>query len=131
MPSEGSPLREIPLNKICESQTNPRTHFDQAAMSELAANIEQHGLLQPVIVRPRANGAGEAYELVIGSRRFRAAKLARRETIPATVRELSDAQAAELQLVENLLRQDVHELDEAQGYVSCAAVSRSDAALFR
>lgn len=116
--NQGFLVSEIPLEKICESQTNPRSHFDEAAMSELAANIEQHGVLQPIMVRPRANGAGETYELVVGSRRFRAAKLARRETIPATVRELSDAEAAELQLVENLLRQDVHELDEAQGYAT-------------
>lgn len=120
---QDSLVREISLEQIYESKSNPRSHFDDTAISELAANIKQHGVLQPVMVRPRANGTGETYELVIGSRRFRAAKLARRETIPATVRELSDAKAAELQLVENLLRQDVHALDEAQGY---AALQRLD-----
>jgi len=124
---QGALARELPMDKISESKTNPRSRFDEKAISELAANIEQHGVLQPIVVRPRPNGTGEGYEIVVGSRRFRAAKLARRATIPATVRELSDTEAAELQLVENLLREDVHELDEAQGY---AALQRLDPASY-
>ncbi|MGC1417187.1 MAG: ParB/RepB/Spo0J family partition protein [Candidatus Acidiferrum sp.] len=69
-------------------------------------------------MRPHPNGTRDAFELVVGSRRFQASKLARRETIPATVRVLSDSQVIELQLVENLLREDVHELDEASGYAA-------------
>src|SRR5260221_14711690 len=111
-------IREIPLATICESKTNPRSHFDESAMAELAANIKQHGVLQPALLRPHPNGESGTYELVVGSRRFRASKLARRETIPATIRELTDTQVVELQLVENLLREDVHELDEASGYAS-------------
>jgi len=111
-------VRDIPLDKIHESNTNPRSHFDQEGLAELAANIRQYGVLQPVLVRRRPNGASESYELVVGSRRYRASKLARRDTIPATIRELTDSQVVEIQLVENLLREGVHELDEANGYAA-------------
>lgn len=74
--------------------------------------------LQPVLLGPLPNGASESYELVVESRRYRASKLARRETIPATIRELTDTQVVEIQLVENLLREGVHELDEASGYAA-------------
>jgi ParB family chromosome partitioning protein len=100
-------VREVPLDKIQESKTNPRSHFDEGALAELAANIKEHGVLQPVLLRPRPNGVSETYELVVGSRRYRASKLARRETIPATIRELTDTQVVEIQLVENLLREGV------------------------
>jgi ParB/RepB/Spo0J family partition protein len=93
-------IREIALETICESKTNPRSHFDESALAELAANIKQHGVLQPVLLRPHPNGESGTYELVVGSRRYRASKLARRETIPATIRELTDTQVVELQLVE-------------------------------
>src|SRR5215469_1140052 len=95
-------VRDIALDRIHESSTNPRTHFDQEGLAELAANIKQHGVLQPVLVRPHPNGASDSYELVVGSRRYRASKLARRDTIPATIRELTDTQVVEIQLVENL-----------------------------
>src|SRR6185437_8941643 len=123
--SKDSLVREIPLDKIHESKTNPRSHFDETALAELAANIKQHGVLQPVVVRPHRNGSDGSYELVVGSRRYRASKLARRETIPASVRKLTDAQAAELQLVENLVREGVHELDEASGYAALQRLNLS------
>ena len=116
-------VREIALDKIQESKTNPRTHFDEGALAELAANIKEHGVLQPVLLRPRPNGASDRYELVVGSRRYRASKLVRRETIPATIRDLTDTQVVEIQLVENLLREGVHELDEASGYGSSTAAT--------
>jgi len=93
-------MQDIPLGQIQESKTNPRRQFDQAKLAELADNIRQHGVLQPVLVRPLANCETELYELVAGARRFRASQLAKRETIPATVRELTDAQCLELQLIE-------------------------------
>ena len=93
-------VRDVPLDKIHKSKTNPRTHFDEGALTELAVNIKQHGVLQPVLVRPRPIGASDSYELVGGTRRYRASKLAKRESIPATVRELTDAQALELQVIE-------------------------------
>ena len=75
-------------------------------------------MLQPILVRPVPDGDAGTFELVAGARRFRASKLAERETIPASVRELTDTQCLELQLIENLQRADVHELDEARGYAA-------------
>jgi len=97
-----SSIQDIPLEKIRESKTNPRTQFDQSKLAELAENIRQHGVLQPILVHPLPKGAADTYELVAGARRYRASKLARRESIPATVRELTDAQALELQVIENV-----------------------------
>jgi ParB family transcriptional regulator, chromosome partitioning protein len=111
-------LLEIPISAIQESPTNPRRQFDEAKLAELADNIRLHGVLQPVLVRPLPGGEAGAFELVAGARRYRASKLAGREAIPATVRELSDTQCLELQLIENLQRADVHELDEARGYAT-------------
>lgn len=111
-------FQEIPLSRIRESQTNPRHQFDEAKLAELAGNIKQYGVLQPILVRPMPLGAPDGYELVAGARRYRASKLAGRDTIPATVRELTDTECLELQLIENLQRADVHELDEAQGYAT-------------
>jgi ParB family chromosome partitioning protein len=117
IPSASS-FQEIPLICISESRTNPRRQFDEASLAELAANIRQHGVLQPVLVRPLPDGKPGAFELVAGARRYRASKLAGRESIPATIRELTDTQCLELQLIENLQRSDVHELDEARGYAA-------------
>ena len=111
-------VQDIPLNRIQESKTNPRRTLDESKLAELAANIRQHGVLQPVLVRPSPNGEDGFYELVAGARRYRASKLAGRETIPATIRELTDTACLELQLIENLQRADVHELDEARGYAA-------------
>jgi ParB family transcriptional regulator, chromosome partitioning protein len=116
IPAITSSVQEIPLVGICESKTNPRRQFDEAKLAELAANIRLHGVLQPVLVRPMPGGEPGTFELVAGARRFRASKLAGRETIAASIRELTDTQCLELQLVENLQRADVHELDEAPGY---------------
>src|SRR6266704_3355542 len=101
-----------------ESKTNPRRTFDEAKLAELAGNIRQHGVLQPVLVRPLPDGKDGFFELVAGARRYRASKLAGRESIPATIRELTDTECLELQLIENLQRADVHELDEARGYAA-------------
>ncbi len=111
-----SPIQDIPLGKIRESQTNPRRRFNETKLAELAANIKQYGVLQPILVRTAPPGASDRYELVAGERRYRASKLAGRDTIPATVRELTDAQCLEIQLIENGQREDVHPLDEAEGY---------------
>src|SRR6201998_2510121 len=113
-----SSMQDIPLNRIQESKTNPRRTFDEAKLAELAANIRQHGVLQPVLVRPLPDSEDGFFELVAGARRYRASKLAERQTIPASVRELTDTDCLELQLIENLQRADVHELDEARGYAA-------------
>jgi ParB family chromosome partitioning protein len=119
-------LLEIPLDKISESKKNPRTQFDEKKLAELADDITQHGVLEPVLVRPLANGKAGTYELVFGARRYRASKLAKRDTIPATVRELTDAECLELQLVENVQRADTHELDEGQGYADLLSLQPSN-----
>src|SRR5271155_182612 len=113
-----SAMQDILLTHIQESKTNPRRQFDETKLAELADNIRQHGVLQPVLVRPFPGGEAEHYELVAGARRFRASKLAKKESIPACVRELTDTECLELQLIENLQRADVHELDEARGYAT-------------
>src|SRR6266851_3333971 len=118
VPPVVSSIQDIPLNKIRESKTNPRRFFDEAKLAELADNIRQHGVLQPILLRPLPEGEAGTYELVAGARRYRASRLAKRESIPATVRELTDAQSLELQVIENVQRVDVHPLDEAQGYAA-------------
>jgi len=118
IPAAVSAMQDIPLARIQESKTNPRRQFDETKLAELADNIRRHGVLQPVLVRPMPDGEPGFYELVAGARRYRASKLAGRESIPATVRDLTDTECLELQLIENLQRADVHELDEARGYAA-------------
>jgi len=109
-------IQDIPINQIRESKTNPRRRFDETKLTELAVNIQQYGVLQPILVRVVPSGTSDEYELVAGARRYRASKLAGRDSIPATVCELTDAQCLEIQLIENGQRDDVHPLDEAEGY---------------
>ena len=111
-------MQDTPLSSIQESQTNPRRQFDEAKLAELTDNILLHRVLQPLLVRPLPDGAEGSYELVAGARRFRASKLAGKSSIPATVRELTDTHCLELQLIENLQRADVHELDQARAYAA-------------
>ena len=111
-------VQDISLDRIRESSSNPRRVFDEAKLRELADNIKSHGVLQAVLVRPSPDGAEGMYELVAGARRFRASKIASKDTIPATIRDLTDAECRELQLIENLQRADIHELDEGIGYRS-------------
>ncbi len=124
VPPVVSSIQDIPLGQIRESKTNPRRFFDEAKLAELADNIRQHGVLQPILLRPLPEGEAGTYELVAGARRYRASKLAKRDSIPATVRELTDAQALELQVIENVQRVDVHPLDEAQGYAALIELQR-------
>src|SRR6267143_4837187 len=117
-PPGDSSVLDIPLERIRESTTNPRRVFDETKLREFADNIRLHGVLQAILVRPVPDGEGSAYELVAGARRFRASKLATKSTIPATVRDLSDSECREIQLIENLQRAEIHELDEGIGYRS-------------
>jgi ParB/RepB/Spo0J family partition protein len=103
-------FKNLPLSKVSEASGNPRTHFDEHLVRELAASIKTHGVLQPILVRPLEGGM---YEVVCGARRYRASKMARLEAIPATIRKLDDDQALELQITENLQRKDIHPLEEA------------------
>jgi ParB family chromosome partitioning protein len=109
---DSSAFQYIAIDQIHESTTNPRLTFDQSKLEELAESIRQHGLIQPVTVRPNASG----FEIVAGARRFRASQLAELFSIPARIVELDDTAAMEWQLVENSQRADVHPHEEAQGF---------------
>lgn len=108
----------LPVTKIERSPTNPRKHFNPQALDDLATSVKQLGVLQPVLVRTGKCASFQTpdYELVCGERRWRASQIAGLESIPAIVRELSDKQVLEIQVVENLQREDVHPLEEAEGY---------------
>lgn len=103
---------EVPLSRIEPSPTNPRKYFNQQKLEELADSIYAVGIIQAVTLRKHPTKK-DYYELVCGERRYRASKLASRETIPAQVKELSDEQVQELQFIENIEREDVHPMDEA------------------
>src|SRR5215469_2883139 len=111
MPSE---YRNLPLLNLSESPANPRRTFDETALNELAESIRIQGVLSPLLVRHK----GHSFEIVAGARRYRAAQLAGLDSVPVRIVELTDAQALETSIVENLQRRDVHPLDEATGYVS-------------
>src|SRR5271168_645559 len=101
---DSSEFQFIAIDLIHESTTNPRQTFEQSKLEELAESIRQHGLIQPITIRPNADG----FEIVVGARRFRAAKIAEQFSLPVRIKELTDAQAIEWQLIENSQRVDVH-----------------------
>ena len=107
-----SAFQFLALETIHESAANPRRTFEESKLHELAASIRQHGLIQPITVRPKSDG----FEIVAGARRFRAAHLAELSAIPARIVEIEDAQALEWGLVENAMRVDVHPYEEAEGF---------------
>jgi ParB family chromosome partitioning protein len=113
IPAAGGGLQDIPLNSIKPSRFQPRRHFDEEALRELADSIHEVGLLQPVLVRPDGEGG---YELIAGERRWRAAGRAGLQSIPALVRTTDDSSALEQALVENLHRDDLNALEEAAAY---------------
>ncbi|MGY6550760.1 MAG: ParB/RepB/Spo0J family partition protein [Erythrobacter sp.] len=112
-PASQSPLRMIAVAAIKPLPGNPRKHFDEAALDELAASIAARGVIQPVIIRPVREGG---YQLVAGERRWRAAQKARLHEIPALVRELDDREVMALALIENLQREDLNPIEEARAY---------------
>ena len=120
---------DLQIDALRESPTNPRQQFDPAALAELAASIAESGVLVPLLVRevpdPSSPDHMHAYEIVAGARRFRAAKIAELETVPCDVRELSDAEAAEIQIIENSQRADVHPVEEAEGYRALQSAARA------
>src|SRR5262245_20348490 len=111
-PIEGEPLLEVSTDEIRPNPNQPRKVFGPEGLEELAASIRSSGLLQPVIARRTAHG----YELIAGERRWRAARQAGLERIPVIVREATDAESLELALVENLLREDLNPIEEAEAY---------------
>lgn len=107
-------LRELPIDAIEPNRFQPREHFDEERLNDLAASIRELGVLQPILVR--AVDQGERYELIAGERRWRAARRAGLASIPAIVREVEDLSSLEQALVENLHRQDLNALEEAAAY---------------
>jgi ParB family chromosome partitioning protein len=112
-PNTTTEYRDLPLAVLTESATNPRRIYDNAALKELAESIRVQGVLSPLLVRP-LNERG--FEIVAGARRYRAAQMAEAETVPVRIVNLTDAEALEAQLVENLIRADVHPMEEANGF---------------
>jgi ParB family transcriptional regulator, chromosome partitioning protein len=106
-------LKEVPLEEIAPNHRQPRTEFDDEALDGLAASIKAVGVLQPVVVRPRPQGG---YELIVGERRWRAARRAGLERIPAVVREAGEEDLLRDALIENLHREDLNPLEEAAAY---------------
>ena len=105
-------VREIDIARIRPNPDQPRVQFDEEALEELADSIQQHGVLQPILLRP----TGDDYLIIAGERRWRAAQRARLHAIPAIVREIDESTTAEFALIENIQRQDLNPLEEAEGY---------------
>lgn len=103
----------LPIGEIEPNREQPRKAFDDAALAELSASIAQHGVLQPLLVRPMSGGG---YQIVAGERRYRASRMAGLTELPAVIRELSDKEAAQLALIENLQREDLNPMEEALGF---------------
>jgi ParB family chromosome partitioning protein len=108
--SDGAPSA-APLESLQPGRYQPRTRMDETALQELAASLRQHGMMQPIVVRPLGSAR---YEIIAGERRFRAARIAGLDTVPVIVREVSDEQALALALIENIQREDLNPLEEAQ-----------------
>ena len=102
----------LPLNALRAGKYQPRTRMDEGSLYELAESIKSQGVMQPILVRPVADGA---YEIIAGERRFRAARLAGLDTVPVLVKEVADEAAAVMALIENIQREDLNPLEEAQG----------------
>ena len=104
---------KLNINDIEPNRDQPRKHFDEAALSELADSIALHGVIQPLLVRPISDGG---YQLIAGERRWRASRLAGLTEVPVVIREMTDSEAMELALIENLQREDLNPIEEAEGY---------------
>ena len=105
-------VREIEVGRIRPNPNQPRMHFSEESIDELADSISERGVLQPILLRPH----GDGFEIIAGERRWRAAQRARLHSIPAIVREIDDATTAELALIENIQREDLNAIEEAEGY---------------
>lgn len=109
--ADSSAPASLPLGQLQPGRYQPRTRMDETALQELAESIRQHGLMQPIVVRPIA---ASRWEIIAGERRFRAARLAGLAEVPVIVREVADEQALALALIENIQREDLNPLEEAQ-----------------
>lgn len=115
--TEDVAVSTLAISEIEPNADQPRREFSPEALSQLAESIREHGVLQPIVVRPRANGR---YQIVAGERRWRAARIAELSEVPVVVKELDDHQTLEIALVENLVREDLNPVEEALGYRTLA-----------
>ncbi len=116
--AEAEGQRTVPLAALKPGRFNPRRNFSEAQLEELAVSIREKGLVQPLVVRPvrPASGEVETYEIVAGERRWRAAQLANLHEVPVVVRALSDQEAVEIAIIENVQREDLNAIEEGEGY---------------
>ena len=114
---DGVAANTLQISEIIPNRDQPRKTFDEAALEELADSIRQHGVLQPLLVRPLPSGG---YQLVAGERRWRASRLAKLTEVPVIIRELTDTEAMELAIIENLQREDLNPIEEAEGLQALA-----------
>ena len=112
--SHADDQRTVPLSSLKASRFNPRRNFADAQLDELAASIRERGLVQPLVVRPL--GGGGRYEIVAGERRWRAAQRANLHEVPVVIRTLSDQEAIEIAIIENVQREDLNAIEEGEGY---------------
>ena len=109
------PPRKLPVALLRPNPRNPRRAFDEAGLAELVASVRERGVVQAILVRP-APGGGEGYEIIAGERRWRAAQKAGLHEVPVAIHEVSDREALELAIIENVQRADLNAIEEAQGY---------------
>jgi len=107
--------RDIPIGSLRANSYQPRTIFDDSALKELADSIREHGIMQPILVRPTP-GKTDEFEIIAGERRWRAAQKAQLHQVPVVIRTMSDQEALELALIENIQREDLSPIEEAKGY---------------
>ena len=122
-PSDERGYQQIPVEWINVGPWQPRREFDREQLGELADSIHQKGIVQPILLRPSPSQLGR-YQLVAGERRWRAAQMAQLHQIPSVIRDLSDAECYEIALIENIQRQDLSVIDEAQGYANLLEINR-------
>jgi ParB family chromosome partitioning protein len=109
---DDAPTRELPVGSLVPNRQQPRTHFDESALNDLAASLRQHGIVQPIVVRR----VGERFEIIAGERRWRAAKLAGLAMVPVVVKEIPDDRLLEFALVENIQREELNPIEEAKAF---------------
>ncbi len=112
MAPEDANQRELPLGSMVPNRAQPRTHFDEAALAELAESLKQHGMVQPIVVRK----VGDQFEIIAGERRWRAARKAGLAMVPVVIKEVPDDRLLEIALVENIQRQELNPIEEATAY---------------
>ena len=114
--SQPSGAQNLPIEQISSGLYQPRDVFDEDALNDLAESIKNHGIVQPLLVRPKGNDNSKGYELIAGERRWRAAQKAGLHSVPCVIRDADDQMAAEIAMIENIQRRDLSVIEEAEGY---------------